>query len=322
MILYYCPDLEIKSSGINRIYRHVSFLIDSGFDAAVLHSTSGFVRKDKLGIPVHYLDTEGDLAEGDVVVIPEMAPSVMKQLVFAPVRKMVFALSWIYVFDGLPPNEDYNDYGIERLIVSCPFIGDMVGWSMSLPAHVVENSINPEIYYPEYDLVDKKKKVVFIERKGKLISSLLRVLKAKNKRFVSDIEWFALDGLEEDEYAAHIREAAIFVNVSLAEGILNASFQAMRCNTLLAGFDSIGGQGTIVSEGDDQNYLVAQTGDFLSLAWLMEPLLEDLLRGDLREWQKQADNAYAFAASMTIEKEKDSVVSLWKRLSPENKKSS
>ncbi|MCM8534934.1 MAG: hypothetical protein NE334_03250 [Lentisphaeraceae bacterium] len=322
MILYNCPDIQMKSSGINRIYRHVEFLIDSGFDAAVLHSKSGFERKDKLGVPVHYLDKEGDLQEGDVVIIPEVAPDIMKQLALAPVRKMVFALSWVYAFGTLPIDEDYNDYGIERLLVSCPFIGDMVGWSMSLPAHLVENSIDPEIYYPEFDLADKKKKIVFLERKGELIPSLLRVLKAKNKKFVSEIEWFALGSLEEGEYAAHIREAAIFVNVSLAEGILNASFQAMRCNTLLAGFDSIGGQGSIVSEGEDQNYIVAQTGDFLSLAWLMEPLLEDLLKGDLSEWQKQADNAYKFASSMTIEKERESVVSLWNRLSPENKKTS
>ena len=148
--------------------------------------------------------------------------------------------------------------------------------------------------------------------------TLSRKLKKRTIKFISEIEWLPLDGLEEDEYARHIREAAVFVNVSMEEGILNASFQAMRCNTLLAGFDSIGGQESIIGEGEEQNYIIAQTGDYLSLAWLMEPLLEDILRGDLSDWERQKKNGYLLAASMTEEKECESVISFWKRMSPEN----
>lgn len=317
MILYNCPDLHTKSSGINRIYRHVDYLVKNNFDAAVLHSNSSFVRNDHPNTPVRYLDREGDLIEGDVVVMPEMQIQTMKQMALISVRKIVFCLNWAYAFKALPLNETYHTYDIERMIVSCKFIGDMVGWSMGLPTHLVENSIDSVIYYPEFELAQKKKKIVFIERKGALIPMLLRVLQARNPRFITDIEWFALDGLTEEEYAKHIREAAIFVNVSTEEGILNASFQAMRCNTLLAGFDSIGGQGTICGDGDEQNYLVAQNGDYLSLAWLMEPLLEDLLSGRLNNWEKQRKNAFDLVSFMTKELEEESVISLWKRLAPE-----
>ena len=90
----------------------------------------------------------------------------------------------------------------------------------------------------------------------------------------------------------------------------------MRCNTLLAGFDSIGGQGTIIGDGTEQNYIIAQNGDYLSLAWLMEPLLEDLLKGDMSAWDKQADNAQKLVEPMTVELEKDSVISFWRRMAP------
>ena len=317
MILYNCPDLHTKSSGINRIYRHVDYLVRNGFRAAVLHSNSSFVRKDHEKTPRKYLDMDGDLKEGDVVVMPEMQIEIMKQMSLVTVRRMVFCLNWAYAFKALPLNETYRTYGIERMIVSCSFIGDMVGWAMGLPAHLVANSIDSNIYFPEFELPQKKKKIVFIERKGALIPMLMRVLQARNPRFISEIEWFALDGLDEQEYARHIREASVFVNASTEEGILNASFQAMRCNTLLAGFDSIGGQGTICADGDEQNYIVAQNGDYLSLAWLMEPLLEDLLASNLDKWERQKNNAFNLISEMTVEKEEESVISLWKRLAPD-----
>jgi hypothetical protein len=319
MILYYCPDLTTKSSGINRIYRHVQFLCENGFDAAVLHTDLGFVREDKVGIPVRYQEKAGDIEAGDVVVLPEGVPQVMKGFANSPVRRFAFALNWDYVYRSLPLNEDWRDYGIERMMVSCRYIGDMIGWAMSLPVHFVENSIDPTVYYSEFSLKEKKKKIVFIKRKGELVPLLMRVLQSKNQRFIRDIEWLALDGLSEGEYARHIREAAIFVNTSRAEGILNASFQAMRCNTLVAGFDSIGGQGSIISEGPEQNYIVAQTGDYLSLAWLLEPLLNDLLAGELSDWQQQADNGLALAMEMTEDLESESVLSFWNRMAPECK---
>jgi hypothetical protein len=320
MILYNCPDIRTKSSGINRIYRHVKYLCDNGFDAAVLHSEPSFSRADKPGIPVRYLGRAGDIQVDDIVIIPEGAPQVMKELSNAPVRRFVLALSWKYIYTTLPLNEDWRTYGIERLLVSCQYIGDMIGWAMSLPAHFIENSIEPTLYYPEFELNQKKKKVIFIKRKGELVPLLVRVLQSRNPRFLRDIEWLAMDDLPEEEYAAHLREATLFINTSKAEGILNASFQAMRCNTLVAGFDSIGGQGTICGDGDDANYLIAQTGDYLSLAWLIEPLLNDLLEGDMSNWEKQKENGYQLAVEMTEEKERESVLSFWKRIAPEHKK--
>ena len=37
-IFYFCPDLEVKSGGVRRLYRHVDILVRNGFSAAILHA--------------------------------------------------------------------------------------------------------------------------------------------------------------------------------------------------------------------------------------------------------------------------------------------
>ena len=156
MIYYYCPDSDIKSAGIRRLYEHVHVLAKAGFNTAILHSKSAFCRKDLPEVPVFGLDQQGILKQNDTVVFPEGFPGLMAEFKDLPVRKLVICLSWTYVFGALPQKVTWRDYGIERIIGDSEYTTEMVGWAMNLPAHCIVNQINEKLYYKQ-TLSEKKK---------------------------------------------------------------------------------------------------------------------------------------------------------------------
>ncbi|NQZ58595.1 MAG: hypothetical protein HRT88_14155 [Lentisphaeraceae bacterium] len=314
MILYFCPDLEVKSSGIRRLYKHVAILTEAGIDAAILHNNANFIRTDLATVPIKSLDTKGCVNSGDIIVIPEGFPGLMKSLKDAPVRRIVICLSWSYVFTSLEDKSSWRDYNIERILGASEFTTDIISWSMGLPGHTITSSLNDKLYFQDLSLSQKKKKIVYIKRKSTLAPLLKKVLYARNPAFIDEFEWLPLEGLDEEEFAQHVREAAIFLNLSEAEALANACFEAMRSNTLLCGFSSIGGQNSFIGDGEDQNAIITETGDYLSLAWMMEPLLNDILNGELDKWQSIVDRAYEDTLHMTAKREKEELLSFWKRM--------
>ena len=59
MIHYFCPDLQVRSSGMRRLYRHVQILSQHGIPATILHAKQGFTLADMPVVPVRYLDVPG-----------------------------------------------------------------------------------------------------------------------------------------------------------------------------------------------------------------------------------------------------------------------
>lgn len=315
MIYYYCPDSEIKSAGIRRLYEHINALVENGFNAAILHDKSTFCRKDLADVPVYGLDQKGILKQKDIVVFPEGFPGLMAEFKDIPVRKMVICLNWAYVFRSLKERVTWRDFNIERVLGASEYTTEMIAWAMKLPSHVIVNQINEKLYYRS-PLESKKKKIVFISRKGQQVPLLMRALHSRNPDFINKFEWVGLEGVSEEEFARHVREASIFLNVSMEEGLAHACFEAMRSGTLLCGYSSIGGQRTFIGGGENQNSIISETGDYLSLAWLMEPLLEDLIEGNYSEWQTILDQAYSDTQHMNKENFHKQITTLWKRLAP------
>ena len=313
MIYYYCPDNQVKSAGIRRLYEHVHVLSKSGFNASILHNNSSFCRKDLPEVLISGLDQQGILKAQDIVVFPEGFPGLMDEFKDLPVRKMVICLSWTYVFGGLPERVNWRNFNIERIIGDSEFTTEMVGWAMNLPSHCIVNQLNEKLYYRQ-PLAEKKKKIVFIKRKGQQVPLLMSILHSKNPDFIDKFQWLALDGLNEEDFASHVREASVFLNMSLAEGLAHSCFEAMRCGTILCGYSSIGGQRSFIGGGDQQNALIAETGDYLSLAWLMEPLLNDLLNDQYEEWQSILEQAYNDTLHMTSENFEKELISFWKKV--------
>jgi glycosyltransferase involved in cell wall biosynthesis len=308
-ILYFCPDLKVKSGGVRRLYRHVNILIRNGLPAAILHVKKDFALSDQPDVPVSYLEDRAVFQKNDIVVIPEGFPEVMLKLKSLPIRRFVIALSWSYIFSTLPDATDWRAFNIERVMVVCPFIGDMISWSMGLPVHLLDFAIDPALYHYRSEI--KKRKIAYIQHKARDIDAFRRLLAARNPDYVDKFEWTALNDLNEADYAAQIRASSIFLNLSTAEGLLNSCFEAMSAGCIVVGFNSVGGQTGLVGEGNRQNSILAQNGDHVSLAYKIEPLFKDFLRNKNHKWKRIIQNGINKVAHHTPASEEKSVVNFW-----------
>jgi glycosyltransferase involved in cell wall biosynthesis len=312
MIYYVCPDLAIQSAGIRMLYRHVQILRSGGLEAAILHQTPAFrVPDTPPDVPVADGRILNSLGPNDILVIPEgAAPEVLAFVKPLPVRRVIIALSWLYIY-GLScrPQADWRHFNIERVITNSPFIADYVQWAMRLPTHAFTAAVNSRLYYPTPD--QKLPLIVYIKRKQAEIPQLMGLLWSRDPRYLEAIRWLALDGMSEVDYATHVRRACLFLNLSHAEGWPCSLLEAMRAGTLVAGWNSVGGKRELIPSGPHQNGLFVDNLDYPELARTLEPLLQDILRGDLSAWNTLHANAYACSQFYNENAETQSVLGLW-----------
>jgi glycosyltransferase involved in cell wall biosynthesis len=304
-IFYFCPDTHLPSAGIRRIYRHVALLAKHGFRAAVMHQSSDFLSADQPQVPLTHLDAQG-FGTQDIVVIPEGHPQIMQRLASSACRKFALVLNWDYVFKTLPDGLDWRAFKIERVLVVSPIIGQMISWSMRLPFHLLDTSIDKKYFF--HEPAAKEPLIVYIQRKADCIHPLRRLLATRNPGYVKEIIWCPLSDLTQAEYADQIRKASVFLNLSQAEGFPTSCLEAMQCGALVAGFDGVGGRSLL---RHDINCLLAPNGDYLSLAYLLAPVLNDLLAGNMQPWQKFIARGMDTAAAFSTQAEEDSVIQFW-----------
>lgn len=308
-IFYLCPDTKIQSAGIRRLYRHVAMLSKNGFNAHILHLKHGFYREDMPHVSICHLNRMR-FSGRDIVVIPEGCPTVMAALKDQPVRRFAIALNWDYVFKDLEPGMNWRDFNIERVIAVSAPIAEMITWAMGLPTHVLTSSIDRNLYYVEPEV--KRPHVVYISRKGFHAEFLRRLLGSRNSFFYNDIKWIGLNNLSETEYAVEIRKAAVFLNLSMAEGFPTSCLEAMASGTLVAGYASMGLDSLLQGEGPGQNCLLAPIGDYISLGQAMEPLITAMAGGEMQQWNKIVGNGIKTVSGLTPDAEEKSVISFWK----------
>lgn len=310
-IYYVCPDVDIQSAGMRRLYRHVSILAAAGFKAHILHLKAGFRRNDLPDVPVRYLEQQ-PFAPNDIIVIPEGCPTIMKALKDHPVRRFVIALNWDHIFKDLEPGTDWRAFNIERVIcVSLP-IAKMISWSMGLPTHVLESSIDHQLYY--FDKTNKRPRVVYIARKGAHADCLKRLLGARNPTFLNDFEWTGLHGVSEKKYAEQVRQAVVFLNLSMAEGYPTSCLEAMASGTLVAGYRSMEDKALLRGKGPDQNCLLVPIGDYVSLAFGLEPFLTALRNGRMNQWNKVLSNGLKTVSGLSTETEASALIAFWRNI--------
>ena len=310
-IYIFCPDTHLCSAGIRRLYRHVSLLTNAGFQTFMVHEQDGFQRRDMPAVPLKYISQIGPEADA-VLVIPEGMPTVMHRFKDHPARRFVIALNWHYIFGGLPDRMDWRHFNIERVLVVSPVIGQMVSWAMGLPVHLLSSSIDHDRY--RYDPAVKQPQVSFIQRKAVNIDRLKRLLGARNTDFINKIKWIGLDGISEENYANEICTSSIFLNTSMAEGLPTSTLEAMAAGTIVAGYDSVGGRTMLAGNGASQNCILAPNGDYVSLAYALEPVLTDLVQGQMKNWAPIIANARHTASQLTLENERESLISFWKKV--------
>ena len=314
MIHYFCPDVTLPSSGMRLLYKHVDILNRHGHAAAMLHQNPGFRLDDVPQVPIGYLSLPGTLIAGDVVVVPEAWTQLLATLRPYPVKLVVIALNWKYIYSspGSLRDDDWRTFGVRHVLVNSPFIGEMVEWAMHIPWHLTTMGIDPTLY--QYVPGAKVPQISYIARKAPAVQELQTLLRSRNPAYVNALAWKALSGLSQADYAREIRRSQLFLNLSHAEGFPFSLVEAMRAGTLVAGYNSVGGQRELVGDGPRQNCILAENLDYVTLARRLELLLDDMLRGDLSRWAPVIQNGIELSRPFTLEEEERTACQAWQEI--------
>jgi glycosyltransferase involved in cell wall biosynthesis len=188
----------------------------------------------------------------------------------------------------------------------------MITWSMGLPVHILESSIDHQRY--NYDPNLKRPQLSYIKRKGINIDQLKRMMAARNSAYINNIKWVGLDGLPEAQYALEIGRSSIFVNLSLAEGYPTSCLEAMAAGTVVVSYDSLCSRTILCGQKAEQNCVLVPNGDYPALAYALEPVLKDCLYGKMEKWRSIIARGLKTAAGVTMEREKRSLISFWRKV--------
>jgi glycosyltransferase involved in cell wall biosynthesis len=314
MIHYYCPDVTLASSGMRLLYKHVAILNRHAQRSAMLHDNPPFRLADVPEVPIGYLSVPNTLAAGDIVVVPEAWTRMLATFAPLPLKLVVIALNWKYIYasPGSLRDGDWRDFGVRHVLVNSPFIGEMVQWAMQIPWHLTTMGVDPALY--RYVPGEKVPQVSFIARKAPAARELRQLLGSRKRAYVEAIAWKALEGLSQAEYAREICRSQLFLNLSHAEGFPFSLIEAMRAGTLVAGYNSVGGQRELLGDGPRQNCIQSENLDYVTLARRIEGLLDDMLRGDLGRWASVIQNGIKVSGAFTLEEEDRTAWTAWQEI--------
>ena len=240
-IFYVSHDLSEPRGGIAVLYSHVAALREHGFEAFIVHATPGFryplARQD---IPVIDASNLG-VSRSDVLVVPEDHPAAIRKCRALSCRKVLLCQNHFYVFDGLEPGETWSDFGFSGyLCVSRPVQQALRKW-FGVEASVVRPAIHSSFFNEASKPLASPITAACMPRKGLPHLRLVQGLLATRPVGGSDIAWVEINGLSQDQVAAHLRAAHIYVSTSEAEGLGLPPLEAMAAGCLVVGFAGGGG---------------------------------------------------------------------------------
>lgn len=124
-IYYFTIDTKGNpNGGVANQYDHVKMLTELGYNAHILHdkeeytSVGEWLGEDYANLS-HKPTKNLNVNPSDVIVVPEVFPTVMEQLSKFPCKKMVLSQSYSYIFELLGIGKTWNyDYGFDEVITT------------------------------------------------------------------------------------------------------------------------------------------------------------------------------------------------------------
>jgi hypothetical protein len=304
---FICPDTDAPSGGVRVIYRHVAHLTAAGIDAAVVHGQAGFhVTWFEDDVPVVYADqiTPGP---DDLLVIPEIyGPNLAG--IGPGVPKAIFNQNAYNTFKGYPavPDGAPTPYAHPEVRAAVVVSEDNRAYLRhafpGLDVRRTVNCVDPALFFP----AAKRRQLAFMPRKhADEAQQVLHMLAARGA--LAGVDVVALEGMNERQVAAALRETLMFLSFGYPEGCPCPPKEAMAAGCAVVGYHGMGGRDYITPP---HAYPVDQ-GDIVAYA----RLVEELLAGDQAALEQTGRAASAFVHETYSEQaERDSAVAVWGEL--------
>jgi hypothetical protein len=301
-IYYLCPDTNVPSGGVRRIYRHVEILARHGFTTAVVHGSPafrpGWFSSDAPVSEVAQLPAPRDL---DVLVLPEVCHQAIIAQRDANYRRVVMAMSWVYVHAGLPAGQNYRTLGVDSIISGCEYIRKYIAETMGLPSRVIRAGIDSVRFRPA---ARKILQIACMPHKNKTcLDNVERAFRSQFPQF-QDVPFIRLENVSHDEVADRLAESAVFLSTGLAEGIARPVLEAMACECLVVAFH---GRGGLEYMRNRDNCYVVPDADMSGASNLLVEAIRRFQSGD----DVIQRSARATALLYSMEREEQEVLGYW-----------
>jgi hypothetical protein len=263
MIYFMLPDTAVSKGGIRHAYDLVDGLASLGHEATVWHGKPGF-RCDWFANDTPVVNSrELRLDVGDIMVVPEVGGRSHSPLV-AEARVVMNVQNHFYIFSSASPQDEWEGAypgwpNAVTLLVSSRAINDFVNMATTapLPTFLINYDVG-EIFRPSV----KQRVVAYMPRKRSgEIAATVQLLKCSAS--MRDWEFDEIDNADQEDVAARLGRAAIFLAGSDREGFGLPPAEAMASGCYVIGFNGNGGREFMLEDHcsviEDQNLVAFAT---------------------------------------------------------------
>jgi hypothetical protein len=340
-IYYLCPDYDVPSGGIRKIYQHVDVLNGAGHPAFVLHEVPsfrcswfendtpikywvrGWPKKPLRGLrsrgPHRWRPRGGevhltsppviDLDAGDFIVIPEIygptlagiAPSIAKVIL----NQGAYNTFRSYPLHGV--NDRTSPYLHPEVRAAIVVSQDSERYLRavfpSLKLFKVRNSIDPRLFVFQKE---KKRQICYLTQKNR--ADVVQVLQILSLWGVLDkFPALAIDNYTERETALLFRESLVYLSFGHPEGFGLPSAEAMRCGCLVVGYHGFGGREFLRPEFASP----IEAGEIIAFSRAVENVLAEFERDPASLAQRAKRGSEFIAEKYSPERERDELLGAW-----------
>ncbi|HYJ22161.1 MAG TPA: glycosyltransferase [Solirubrobacterales bacterium] len=256
-VYYLCPDYQEPSGGIRVIYRHVDILEQAGIPAAVLHHRTGFAARWFEHSTRVLAAPRVRLSSADLLVVPEIYGPFLERLPREPTLigfNQNAYLTYQHMKSGRLPAYDR----FAAALTVSPDSAEYLRFAFpDLEVSVVGNAIDGERFHPAAG-PPPRRLALLPGKRPREADELLRLLGER----LSGWEVVRIEGASEQEVAAALRGAPIFVALGLREGFGLPAAEAMASGCFVVGFPGFGGRDLFAADCSR----AVEDGDVLTLA--------------------------------------------------------
>lgn len=267
--IYYCISGPPSAGGQHVNVAHVVALRELGLRAYLLYIPSGSeVERFDCGAPVVLWSNRMILGEGDVAVVPEAWPNVLRAMARMPCRRLIHCQNPFYVFHAFDDIASVESLGYREMLSCSGFTTEMLRrFGYPHPVHTVRPALAPEFSGAGGN---KTRQIAYMPRKRAnetaFVQGLFKSLYTQHR----DIPWITIQNMSREECARVMRDSAVFASFSFTEGLGLPPLEAMACGCIVAGFDGLGG----ADYSRPDNGFWANEGDYFGFAQQLAKAIE------------------------------------------------
>lgn len=237
-ISFLSPPVGKINGGIKYIFRMADSLRAAGHEAVVVEKDKNRPGWFASSAPILGIDELGPRA-GEILVLPEDQPGLLQTVAAWPQRKIIYCQNHFYAAIGALGTKSFADYGVTDILCGSQTIAAYcAARHPGLTTHIIPCGVDAKRFHP----AAKQPAITLLPRKRVIEAVYLQDMFRHQYPQWRSVQWQELANAHEDQIAAALSQAAVFLSLSRLDGFGLTPIEAMAADCVVAGFTGIGGR--------------------------------------------------------------------------------